>query len=255
MRPIVLFTDYGERGPYVGQVKVALLRHRHHGAIIDLMADAPAFRPQAAAYLLASLLAEMPAGAVMLCVVDPGVGGSRPAVVVEADGRLLVGPDNGLMELVVRRAHQARAWRIDWRPERLSASFHGRDLFAPIAAALAAGRACDELQCSPVEWSARPDWPDDLPQAIYVDGFGNVMTGLRGTAVATDAHIVVGAHVLSSARTFSDRPAGEAFWYINSIGLVELAVNAGRADICLQIGVGTDLCIGQNPDAPPGRRA
>ena len=95
--------------------------------------------PKPSAYLLAAYAVWFSAGTVFLCVVDPGVGGTRPAIILEADGRWYVGPGNGLFELVQRRAAKTRSWDIDWKPERLSASFHGRDLFAPVAAILARG--------------------------------------------------------------------------------------------------------------------
>ncbi|WP_245644179.1 SAM hydrolase/SAM-dependent halogenase family protein [Magnetospirillum moscoviense] len=235
MRPIFLFTDYGVTGPYVGQVKAALLAQGFAGPVIDLMADAPAFDPKASAYLLAALLPRMPADAVGLCVVDPGVGGDRAALVVKADGRLLVGPDNGLFELAARRAATLGIWRIEWQPDELSATFHGRDLFAPVAADLAQGRRPQTPWCSPTQRIDRGDWPNDWAVTIYVDGFGNVMTGLRGEAVAGDDVLVVNGHRLTAARTFSDLPPGQPFWYVNSVGLVELAVNGGRADQCLGI--------------------
>ncbi|MBX6322432.1 MAG: SAM-dependent chlorinase/fluorinase, partial [Rhodospirillaceae bacterium] len=138
---IVLFTDFGLHGPYTGQVKAVLHGMAPGMPQIDLFADAPAGDPRASAYLLAAYATWFPAGTVFLCVVDPGVGGPRPAVIVEADGRWYVGPGNGLFEMVVRRAAIARRWDIAWRPERLSRSFHGRDLFAPVAAMLARGDA------------------------------------------------------------------------------------------------------------------
>ena len=101
---IVLFTDFGLDGPYTGQMKAVLHRETPDATVVDLFADAPAGNPKAAAYLLAAYAAWFPAGTVFLCVVDPGVGGARPAVVVEADGRRYVGPGNGLFELVQRRA-------------------------------------------------------------------------------------------------------------------------------------------------------
>src|SRR5713226_6592440 len=136
---IVLFTDFGLHGPYTGQMKAVLHRMAPGTPVIDLFADAPAGNPKASAYLLAAYAAWFPAGTVFLCVVDPGVGGTRPPVMLEADGRRYVGPGNGLFELVERRAGQTRRFDIDWKPERLSASFHGRDLFAPVAAMLARG--------------------------------------------------------------------------------------------------------------------
>ncbi|MHA1114521.1 MAG: SAM-dependent chlorinase/fluorinase, partial [Alphaproteobacteria bacterium] len=129
---IALFTDFGAAGPYTGQVKAVLAQDAPGVPVIDLIADAPACDPRAGAYLLAALAPEFPPGTVFLCVVDPGVGGPRAPLIVEADGRRFVGPDNGLFEIVT-----ARHRRIDWRPARLSTSFHGRDLFAPVAARLA----------------------------------------------------------------------------------------------------------------------
>ncbi|MGO8915196.1 MAG: S-adenosyl-l-methionine hydroxide adenosyltransferase family protein [Stellaceae bacterium] len=144
---IVLFTDFGAGGPYLGQVKAVLYGAAPTIPVIDLMADAPAHDPMSAAYLLAAYVSEFPHGTVFLAVVDPGVGSGRRAVAAEIDGRWYVAPDNGLLEPLLRRAKVARAWEIAWRPERLSASFHGRDLFAPIAARLA--RAEHVLGLSP----------------------------------------------------------------------------------------------------------
>jgi len=136
---IVLFTDFGLDGPYVGQMKAVLHRDAPGVPVIDLFADAPAFDAKRSAYLLAAYAEEFPAPTVFLAVVDPGVGGARRPLMVEADGRRYVGPDNGLFEIVWRRARRRRGGAITWRPERLSASFHGRDLFAPVAARLAVG--------------------------------------------------------------------------------------------------------------------
>ncbi|TAN72588.1 MAG: hypothetical protein EPN20_03665, partial [Magnetospirillum sp.] len=141
---IVMFTDFGADGPYLGQVEMAIRRTTPSLAVVNLVADAPRFDPRAAAYLLAALVAEVPAGTVILGVVDPGVGGSRRPVVVRVDGRWLVGPDNGLFEPLIRRAAAVEAWEIVWRPARLSSTFHGRDLFAPVAARLAGGMAPDQ---------------------------------------------------------------------------------------------------------------
>lgn len=108
-RPVGLFTDFGLAGPYVGQMKGRLLTLAPATAVIDLMHDAPAFDPRSAAYLLAALVPEWPADMVVMAVVDPGVGGARRPLVAEIDGRWFVGPDNGLFELLWRRAIQARA--------------------------------------------------------------------------------------------------------------------------------------------------
>jgi S-adenosylmethionine hydrolase len=136
---IALFTDFGLHGPYTGQMKAVLYQTAPGVPVIDLFADAPVGNPKASAYLLAAYAAWFPERTVFLCVVDPRVGGGRPALFLEADGRWYVGPGNGLFELVQRRARKTRAFETDWKPEQLSASFHGRDLFAPVAAILARG--------------------------------------------------------------------------------------------------------------------
>jgi hypothetical protein len=239
---IVLVTDFGLAGPYTGQVKAVLHGSAPGVPVIDLFADAPAGNPRAAAYLLAAYSAWFAGGTVFLAVVDPGVGGARPPVVVEADGRFFVGPGNGLFELVLRRAAQAKAWEITWQPPRLSATFHGRDLFAPVAAMLARG---EPVPGEPrgLAWARRPEWPDDLAEIVYVDHFGNAMTGLRASALQPDAALSVAGRAIPHARIFGDRPAGEAFWYENSNGLVEIAVNRGRADRTLGLAIGSPVSI------------
>jgi S-adenosyl-L-methionine hydrolase (adenosine-forming) len=169
---IALFTDFGLSGPYTGQMKAVLLEMTPGAPVVDLFADAPAGDPKASAYLLAAYAAWFPEGTVFLCVVDPGVGGERPAVIVEADRRWYVGPGNGLFELVQRRARKTQSFDITWQPKTLSASFHGRDLFAPVAAILARG---DEPpgRSRGDSVDRRPDWPDDLAEVVYIDHYGN----------------------------------------------------------------------------------
>jgi hypothetical protein len=239
---IVLFTDFGLAGPYLGQLRAVLHRLAPAVPVIDLFADAPAFEPRLAAYLLAAYVAEFPPGTVFLAVVDPGVGSARAPAAVEADGRWFAGPENGLFAVLARRAAHCRWWRIDWRPERLSASFHGRDLFAPVAAGLARGQPPPGTP-QPLDGLLRPDWPDDLAAVVNVDGFGNAMTGLRAASLAGDALICVGPHRLARARIFSDLPPGEAFWFENANGLAEIAVNRGRAADRLGLRPGVAVAI------------
>ena len=184
-RMIVLFTDFGEVGPYVGQVKAVLMREAPGIPVIDLLHDAPMFQARASSYLLASLIDVFPTDVVFLCVVDPGVGSSRSPAVIEADGRRFVGPDNGLFE---------------------------------------------------------------LEEIIYLDNFGNAMTGLRAKNVPVHAEMIVNDRRLVRSRTFSDKPEGSAFWYENSSGLVEFAVNQGDAKTVLGIDVGSKFAIDMSPD-------
>ena len=239
---IVLFTDFGLHGPYAGHMKAVLAQMAPGIAVIDLFADAPVGNPKPSAYLLAAYAPWFPAGTVFLCVVDPGVGGTRPAIILEIDDRWYVGPGNGLFELVQRRAGKAQCFDIAWKPERLSSSFHGRDLFAPVAAMLARGeRPPGEPRKNNVD--RRPKWTDDLAEIVYVDHFGNAMTGLRATMLPEGTRLATSGQVLERANTFSDLLPGGAFWYENANGLAEIAVNQGRADRVLGLTIGTPVTI------------
>ncbi len=233
---IVLFTDFGWQGPYVGLLKSVLMRHAPTIPIVDLFHDVPAFNVQAAAYLLATYALEFPSDTVFIGVVDPGVGGMRNGLIVKADGRLFIGPDNGLFERVIANAQQIMAWQITWQPPRLSASFHGRDLFAPIAVQLALGMNPDQFGVPTTVQTYH--WPDDLAQVIYIDHYGNAMTGIRASRVSQQAKLGIRHHLFTWARTFCENPKGMGFWYENSSGLVELAVSQGNAaqQFALQLG-------------------
>ncbi len=200
---IVLFTDFGLQGPYTGQMKAVLHKLAPGIPVIDLFAAAPVGNPKASAYLLAAYADWLDAGTVFLSVVDPGVGGTRPPIILEADGRWYVGPGNGLFELVAGRASRNRSWHIHWKPVRLSASFHGRDLFAPVAAMLAR----DEPPPGwPLEDSAhrRANWPDDLQEIVYIDHYGKAMSGLvdcysaRGPSVIGRRAPLFGTRILTA---------------------------------------------------------
>lgn len=237
---ILIYTDFGWQGPYIGQMQTVLRREAADVPVINLMADAPTYNPEAAAHLLAALLPEIPEGAVLLGVVDPGVGSHRDAVILEADGRRYVGPDNGLFEVVASRARHSAWKRITWRPARLSASFHGRDFFAPVAARLARG---ESVACEPVTKTLKEGRGKSLSEIIYIDGFGNAMTGIQGTELSPESALTVGGHRVGWARTFSDVAEGAPFWYENSLGLVEVAANRARAADILGLTLGTPVIV------------
>lgn len=234
---IALFTDFGWCGPYVGQMRAVLTRNESAPAVIDLMHDAPAFDAQPAAHLLAALASELPAGTVFVGVVDPGVGSERAPVIVEADGYWFVGPGNGLFDVVSARAPAARWWRITREPERPSATFHGRDLFAPVAAALARG---ESVPGDPIEPPHGPDAGADIAEVIYIDHYGNAMTGLRAPEGRAGA-LRAGGRELAGGCTFADAAAGEGLWFVNSLGLVEVAVNRGSAASQLGLAIGSPV--------------
>ena len=189
---IYLFTDFGSQSIYVGQLKAALYRHASTVTQVDLFHDVRSYDIQAGAHLLQALVSRLPAGEgdTFVAVVDPGVGGTRRPVVMQADGNYFVGPDNGLLSVVAQRARERRFWEIIWRPESMSASFHGRDLFAPIAARLAAGtlpgNAMQPLAALDVILEA-----DDFPRIIHIDHYGNAMTGMRKSSVPHAARLSI----------------------------------------------------------------
>jgi len=238
---IVLFTDFGLRGPYVGQLHAVLARRAPGVPVIDLFHDAPRFDARASSYLLAAYVDEFEPGTVFLAVVDPGVGTEqRRPVALEIDGRWFVGPDNGLFDVVARRGEDVQQWEITWRPARLSNSFHGRDLFAPVAAGLASGQAprWRAIEC-PEPFAGPEDWP----RLIYIDHFGNAMTGLRASTLPAGAALRVGQTLLTRARTFAEVPVGQGFWYENANGLAEIAINQGSAAASLGLHPGDDVNI------------
>lgn len=225
---IFLFDDFGSADLYVGQVKSRLHAAAAGVPIVDLLHDAANFDVVSAAHLLAALSAQLPCGAVVQAVVDPGVGGPRRPVAMRADDRWYVGPDNGLLAVVAARAAHCVCHEITWRPPQLSATFHGRDLFAPVTARLAAGGKGDDMltACAGLNVTQAAG---DLARIIYVDHYGNAMSGLRGAAVAGARHLRVAGRRLLPVRIFDEAMPDEPFWYVNSLGLVEIAVRQGSA--------------------------
>jgi S-adenosyl-L-methionine hydrolase (adenosine-forming) len=234
---LVLFTDFGASDLYVGQLEAVLDRDAPGIRVIHLLHDAPTFNPHASAHLLAALVSRMPGGHVYVAVVDPGVGGARDAVAMEADGNWFVGPDNGLLSVVASRTASCRTWRVARPPAGLSASFHGRDLFAPLAAAIARGDLPDDLVVR-TDGLAVSLGADDLAEIIYADHYGNVFSGIRARGIAADRRLVVRGREIEHGRVFSAVAPGAAFWYENSIGLVEIAVSGGSAARMLGLGIG-----------------
>ena len=224
---IVLFTDFGWRGPYVAQMINVLHQISPNVPVLNLFCDAPSFNPLASAHLLDAYWREFPIDTVFLCVVDPGVGTEqRQPVMVRLQGRWFVGPGNGLFDVMAARTQGAEYFDITWRPTHLSASFHGRDLFAPIAARLANGCPPDEV-AKASSHSLTPSSSDDLWQIIYTDHFGNAVTGIRAMSVDNTARLNLAEQCYMKARTFGEVARGAAFYYENSNGLLEFAVNCG----------------------------
>ena len=236
---IVLFTDFGVNGPYIGQMSAALRRYGFSGDVINLFADAPSFSVKASSCLISAYSVDFPKGTVFLCIVDPGVGGARLPIVVQSCEKWFVGPDNGIFEHMLREDEGVKAWEITWKPHKLSSSFHGRDLFAPIAAKIQTGEAKPALMEMKVAGLNRFDWPNDVPEIIYIDYYGNAITGIKA---CPEIHAIsLGDKTVPIVKTFSSVTKGMPLAYENANGLIEVAVNQGRADGFFNLSVGSPV--------------
>ena len=236
---IVLFTDYGLQGPYIGQIEAVLCHESSKSTVINLFTDLPRQNPKAAAYLLAAYATEFPPGSIFFCVVDPGVGSFEDnPVVMRIDNRWFIGPDNGVFDILVRRSEKTECWKIHWRPEKLSSSFHGRDLYAPVCAMISNGI---DIPGEKIQWQDQHQWLDELNEVIYIDTFGNCMTGITASSKNKNTILHISGKELNYAKTFSAMAEGDAFWYENSNGLVEIAVNKGSAEKLLKLSIGSTI--------------
>jgi S-adenosylmethionine hydrolase len=207
----------------------AVLDHYATGVrVIHLLHEAPSFNVKASAHLLAALMQKIPKDNVFMGVVDPGVGTDRGAVVMRADGRWFVGPDNGLFSVIAARASARQFWQVTNVPAHLAPSFHGRDLFAPLAASVATDDFPNDNVKAVAGLHVMLD-AADLPEIVYIDHYGNAFTGLRAAGISETVRLAAGGREFPHARVFSAVAPGEGVWYENSIGLVEIAVNQGNA--------------------------
>ncbi|BAO43273.1 SAM hydrolase/SAM-dependent halogenase family protein [Thiolapillus brandeum] len=240
---IFLFTDFGIQGPYTGLMEAAMARACPDARVINLLCDAPRHDPRPSAYLLDAMVNWIPQDGIVVAVVDPGVGGQRKKLVLRSHYRWFLGPDNGLLSRICRRDDQSELWELHAEDHwRVSASFHGRDVFGPAAAMLACG-GNPKLTSVPREEMVGFDWPDLLAEVIYIDDFGNAMTGITAQSVPSSRSLQVGGKSLPRVRTFSEVPEGALLHYENSLGLLEIAVNCGSAAEVLGLVIGSPVAL------------
>jgi len=243
---ITLTTDFGSRDGYVGAVKGVLVRLLQptpvwaHTTIVDLAHDVPRGDIAHAAWVVATACREFPDGSIHVVVIDPGVGGARRGVVVEAGGSYYVGPDNGVFGYLVPRWVRAIENRAVMAGE-VSATFHGRDVFATVAAALA--RDLDPAAIGgPVTLAGRLPWgarPTGEGRVVYVDHYGNLVTDLPPDEAG--AAVAIAGRRLPIVRTYEDVPPGNLLAYVGSARTIEIAVRDGRADRTLEAPRGTPV--------------
>jgi S-adenosyl-L-methionine hydrolase (adenosine-forming) len=264
-RPITFLSDYGADDEFAGACRAVIARVAPEVRVIDLTHGVPRGDVRRGAIALADTLPYAPAG-VHLAVVDPGVGTERRpvAVRVAAEDRVLVGPDNGLLWPATEEFGGA-VEAIDvsgsrFRLEPVSATFHGRDLFAPVAGALALGASLAEAgEAIGLESLIRLVLPAArvveeglIATVLHVDGFGNAALGARseeleGVRLAPGETLAVeasgSAHEVRFGRTFGDVAAGELVLYEDSSRRLALAVNGGSAAEALGVGPGDEVML------------
>ncbi len=254
---VTLTTDFGLREPFVGIMKGVMLAHAAQLRFIDMAHDVSAFQPVEAGFWLAGALRYFPAGTVHVAVVDPGVGTPRALLVALASDQALLAPDNGLLAPLASRKKIERLIRIDlarlvqFGVSDVSATFHGRDVFAPVAAAIASGR------CDPVDLGQEVDtidlsgWPLVTPRAdggvagvvVAVDRFGNLISNIEAATVValSNPTVHIGGMRVPLRRTYGDAAAGEYLGLINSFEVLEVARSRGNAAAGLNLAVGAPI--------------
>ncbi len=257
MKPLIaLLTDYGYQDTYVAQVKMVLMSMAPEATLLDITHGVPEGDRRSGAYLLMSAVPYLPEGAIIVAVVDPGVGTERRAVAVQGTRHLYVAPDNGLLSLALRIDPPQKAVALDnprYFLPKVSATFHGRDLFAPVAAHLANGVPFEQLG-SPIETQSLHQLAEIDPEVrreriithlLHIDRFGNLIFDLheevfqRWLPPTRKAMVEFMGETIPLKRTFGDVDEGELVAYFGSSGHLEIAVNADSAADYFDVDVAT----------------
>jgi S-adenosylmethionine hydrolase len=262
--PVIgLFTDYGWDDPYVAQMKGVILTTNPNARLLDITHSVSPFNISEGSYLLDQCAEEFPAGTIFVAVVDPQVGTDRLPVLLETGkGKYFVGPDNGLFTAVIAHEGFSRAWQLDkpefFRAGQLSRTFHGRDIFAPVAAHLADGTAPDRFG-TPVKellllQNVEPTFAAGMlsTQVLHVDRYGNIILNLAdGGDMAAKLHdgnlvkISIGKESYSAplVKTYGDVEKGRLLLLYGNSGLLEIGMNQGSAERQLKVAPGTSVFL------------
>ena len=243
---IFLCTDY-RSSIYTGQVIARIASLSPQAQTVDLIDDLPAFYPKAGAYLLSAIVSYLPAQSVIVAVVDPGVGSDRAPICFKLGTRWFMGPDNGLLARIIGSTlSQVTVYQIDTDSlGECSTTFHGRDVFGPAAAYLHSQEDTlnkFQIDCSITQKLAL-QWPENLYEIVYIDGYGNGMTGISADSVDPASVIRLNGQDIYHAQKFADVSPDQGFWYKNSMGLLEIAINQGNAKSQYQFDVGSPVSL------------
>ncbi len=247
-RILTLTTDFGLSDHYVGAMKGIILGICPRAHIVDISHEVTPFEIAEGAYLLAQAYACFPKGTVHIAVVDPGVGSDRRAILVEAAGQYFVGPDNGLFAMVM--AHEKHKVRVisntRYFRHPVSRTFHGRDIFAPVAAHLAAGTPPAGMG-KMIQDFVTLEFPDAKQsfQVLHIDRFGNIVTSLRASEIAGKRFtLAIGKVKISTvAQNYAECAPGQLFLIEGSSGFIEVSVNQGSAAEMISCRAGTQVML------------
>lgn len=252
-RPIALLTDFGLRDHYVGVMKGAILSVNPDARIVDLTHEIDSQDIASAYFLLQNSYPYFPKRTIFVAVVDPGVGTERAVLGVETAKYLFLAPDNGLLGFLGRDEKIRRIVRMEnakyFRPS-VSTTFHGRDVFAPVAAHLSRGvplarmgPTIRAMQRIPVP-TATSEAGGMTGSVVSIDRFGNLITNIPGDRILPGGTVRVGKAVIRDlAQTYGNRKPGQVLAYIGSSGALEIAVNGGHAARRLGVRVGGSVRV------------
>lgn len=244
---ITLLTDFGTSDYFLGAMKGVILSNNPEARVVDITHEIPAQDIEAAAFTLLAVHSSFPSGTIHVAVVDPGVGSARRAILVETGGQFFIGPDNGIFSYICEREPKATVFEVTSRKyfrAPVSSTFHGRDVFAPVAAALSTGidpSALGKQIDNPVLLA--PLTPEKSKKGtvrariIHIDRFGNCITNitprdLTEKMIADGAYLVANDDKVKSFRTFFSEQGGrgrEVFGVWGSAGFLELAAKGKSA--------------------------
>jgi len=251
MNLITLTTDFGTDDWFVGTMKGVILAINPRARIVDVTHAIPRGDIRAGALALLQAYAFFPAGTIHLAVVDPGVGSERPAIAMRSGKFVFLGPDNGVLSFAagreaVRSARHVTSLKL--KLQQVSRTFHGRDVFAPVAAHLSLGMRWSELGPRVAEWQ-RLRWPEPIRdgrtlrgEVIWLDRFGNAITNLPATMDLRLSDVRVKNRSLGAPSThYQAVPTGKPLVLAGSGGLLEIAVNGGSAELKFGLRLGTPV--------------
>lgn len=245
---LTLTTDFGCRDHYVGAMKGVVASLAPGVQVFDITHDVPSFDIAEGAFAIAQAWRSYPDGTVHVVVVDPGVGSSRAPIAAAAGQHFFVAPDNGVLSQVLESVGTSSIRRVETRHglRAISRTFHGRDLFAPVAARLAAGLKFEDVGPSMAEPVRLPPVAvaAGIGAVLHVDRFGNIVTSFRPEDLTDGAGLTIGGRVVGSrADSYADAPEGEPFLILGSSGFLEISLNRGSAAASLRVQAGAHVAL------------